>query len=100
MPRPGEENGVHYYFVTKQEMERMNSSGKFIEYVSLFGNNYGTSMDSIDRVTEQGKVCILDLEFEVGALVEGSRWSMSSVANISFNSKTLTGCGCSEKVCP
>lgn len=64
-PRIGEEHGVHYYFVSKQEMNKMNASGKFIEYVSLFGNDYGTSMDSIDRVTEQGKVCILDLEFEV-----------------------------------
>ena len=64
-PRPGEEHGVHYYFVTKPEMERMNAAGKFVEYVTLFGNNYGTSMDAIDSVTEQGKVCILDLEFEV-----------------------------------
>ena len=64
-PRLGEENGVHYYFVSRSEMHRLNASGKFIEHVTLFGNDYGTSMDSIDRVTEQGKVCILDLEFEV-----------------------------------
>ncbi len=46
-------------------MEKMNKQGKFIEYVTLFGNHYGTSMDSIDKVTEQGKVCVLDVEMEV-----------------------------------
>jgi guanylate kinase len=46
-------------------MESMIESGKFIEYVKLFGNYYGTSLNSIDKVTEEGKVCILDLEIEV-----------------------------------
>ena len=64
-PRAGEENGVHYHFVTKEEMSRMNDEGKFIEIVSLFGNMYGTSMDSVDKVTEEGKICIMDLELEV-----------------------------------
>lgn len=64
-PRAGEEHGVHYFFVSPKEMEHMNSQGFFLEYVKLFGNYYGTSMDSIDKVTEEGKVCILDLEFEV-----------------------------------
>ncbi len=39
--------------------------GKFLEYVTLFGHQYGYSTESIDKVTEQGKVCVLDLEFEV-----------------------------------
>ncbi|KAL2916048.1 hypothetical protein HK105_204472 [Polyrhizophydium stewartii] len=63
-PRPGEENGVHYHFVSRQEMERMNEEGKLIEVVSLFGNLYGTSMDAVDKVTEEGKICIMDLEIE------------------------------------
>ncbi|KAJ3275235.1 hypothetical protein HDV01_000962 [Terramyces sp. JEL0728] len=63
-PRPGEEHGVHYWFVSKKEMLQMNQEGKFIEMVTLFGNMYGTSMESIDRVTEQGKICILVLEYE------------------------------------
>lgn len=64
-PRPGEEHGVHYWFVSKDEMARMDREGKFIELVTLFGNQYGTCMESIDRITEQGKVCVLGLEFEV-----------------------------------
>ncbi|KAI8895704.1 P-loop containing nucleoside triphosphate hydrolase protein [Globomyces pollinis-pini] len=63
-PRPGEEHGVHYWFVTKREMEQLNAEGKFIQLAVLFGNSYGTSMESIDSVTEQGKICLMALEFE------------------------------------
>jgi guanylate kinase len=64
-PRPGEENGVHYHFIARGEMEKMVEDGKFIEVVTLFGYMYGTSMDAIDKVTEEGKVCVMDLEIEV-----------------------------------
>ncbi|KAI8610611.1 hypothetical protein BC830DRAFT_726444 [Chytriomyces sp. MP71] len=63
-PRIGEEQGTHYHFVTKKEMEAMIDEGKFAEVVTLFGYMYGTSMEAIDKVTEEGKVCIMDLEIE------------------------------------
>ncbi|KAJ3412442.1 hypothetical protein HDV05_000746 [Chytridiales sp. JEL 0842] len=63
-PRPGEENGVHYHFVQRSEMEEMVEEGKFVEVVQLFGYMYGTSMEAIDKVTEEGKVCVMDLEIE------------------------------------
>ncbi|KAJ3401527.1 guanylate kinase [Chytriomyces confervae] len=63
-PRIGEEQGTHYHFVTKHEMEAMIEEGKFAEVVTLFGYMYGTSMEAIDKVTEEGKVCIMDLEIE------------------------------------
>ena len=64
-PRAGEQNGVHYYFVTTEEMDRMNAECKFLEIVNIMGNQYGTSLDSIDSVTSQGKVCVLELDYEV-----------------------------------
>lgn len=64
-PRPGEENGVHYHFVKKQEMLEMIENGQFVEVVSFFGNWYGNSFDSIDKVALDGKICIMDLELEV-----------------------------------
>jgi guanylate kinase len=64
-PRFGEENGVHYHFVSKDEMLKMKEDKKFISIVSLFGNFYGTSIHSVDKVSQEGKVCILDLEIEV-----------------------------------
>jgi hypothetical protein len=53
-------------------MEHMINEGKFVELVTLFGNTYGTSMESIDRVTEQGKVCVMALEMEVEWIHVGS----------------------------
>lgn len=41
-PRPGEENGTHYHFTTKAEMEKDIKNGKFIEYAQFSGNLYGT----------------------------------------------------------
>jgi guanylate kinase len=63
-PRPGEEHGIHYYFVSKQDMENAIETGQFVETVNLFGHIYGTSFNSVDRVTEEGKVCLMDLEVE------------------------------------
>ncbi|KAJ3220200.1 hypothetical protein HDU67_005526 [Dinochytrium kinnereticum] len=63
-PRAGEEDGVHYHFVRRKEMEGMVEEGRFLEVVNLFGQLYGTSVDAIDRVTEEGKVCVMDLEIE------------------------------------
>lgn len=64
-PRGTEENGVHYHFVTKQEMEEEIENGSFVVTANLFGHTYGTSFKSIDKVTEEGKICVMDLETEV-----------------------------------
>ncbi|KAJ3337509.1 hypothetical protein HDU93_001002 [Gonapodya sp. JEL0774] len=63
-PRPGEEDGVHYRFVGKAEMEEMVEAGEFVESVTLFGNMYGTSVGEVDRVAEEGKVCVMSVEVE------------------------------------
>ncbi|TPX40507.1 guanylate kinase [Synchytrium endobioticum] len=63
-PRLGEENGVHYHFVDAEEMGGLDEAGAFVESVTLFGNQYGTSMSAIEKVTEEGKVCLMDLEIE------------------------------------
>ena len=41
-PRPGEENGKHYHFTTKEKMTKEIEEGKFIEYAQFSGNLYGT----------------------------------------------------------
>ena len=47
-PRPGEQHGVHYYFVTPPEFERMATAGAFLEHAEVFGNRYGTSRDAVE----------------------------------------------------
>ncbi|XP_014250479.1 guanylate kinase-like isoform X2 [Cimex lectularius] len=63
-PRPGEIDGLHYYFTTKEQIEEGIRHGKFLETASFSGNTYGTSIDSVQKVCDEGKVCILDIETE------------------------------------
>ena len=43
-PRPGEENGVHYHFVEKEDMKRQIERGEFVEFAEVHGNYYGTRL--------------------------------------------------------
>lgn len=63
-PRPGEEDGVHYHYVTFEYMEQAIKNGDFLESATFSGNMYGTSKKAVERVQENGKVCVLDIEIE------------------------------------
>ncbi|KAL4715137.1 hypothetical protein ACJJTC_012184 [Scirpophaga incertulas] len=59
-PRPMEENGQSYWFVSREEMERDAHAGRFLEYGEHNGHLYGTHLDSIRAVIKEGKMCVLD----------------------------------------
>ncbi|XP_045458714.1 protein PALS2 isoform X2 [Melitaea cinxia] len=59
-PRPLEENGTSYWFVSREEMERDAHAGRFLEYGEHNGHLYGTHLDSIRAVIKEGKMCVLD----------------------------------------
>ncbi|XP_008208488.1 guanylate kinase isoform X2 [Nasonia vitripennis] len=63
-PRPGEEDGKHYYFTTKEDMQKQIEQGEFIETATFSGNMYGTSKRAIEDVQRAGKICVLDIETE------------------------------------
>lgn len=65
--RPGEVNGREYWFLTDDEFDRHVEAGDFLEHVEFAGNRYGTLMSEIDRLHEQGRHVILELELN-GAL--------------------------------
>lgn len=58
-PRVKEENGVHYHFTNRDVMEEEIKAGKFLEYASVHGNLYGTSIEAVEAVADSGKVYIL-----------------------------------------
>ena len=64
-PRPGEIDGVNYYFVTKEQFEQMIAEDAFIEYDAHMDNYYGTPEAQLNEKLETGSV-ILDIE-PVGA---------------------------------
>ena len=65
--RPGEVDGVDYYFVSKEEFEKRIAEGKFLEYAEFVGNYYGTPLDKVEEQLSLGKEVILEIEVD-GAL--------------------------------
>ena len=63
-PRPGEINGTHYNFVSVDEIQTEIAEGKFLEYAEVHGNYYGTSLQAVETVQRQGKLCILDIDVQ------------------------------------
>lgn len=66
-PRAGEEDGVHYFFKTKEEFENMIEHGQLLEYASYVGNYYGTPKSFVDSKMAEGTDVILEIEIQ-GAL--------------------------------
>lgn len=60
--RPGEQDGVHYWFLTREEFAEKIAAGEFLEWVDYVGNLYGTLDSEIDRLREQGRAPLLELE--------------------------------------
>ncbi|XP_006614003.1 guanylate kinase isoform X1 [Apis dorsata] len=63
-PRPGEEDGKHYHFTTKEKMQKQIEQDEFIETAIFSGNMYGTSKRAVEEVQQMGKVCVLDIEIQ------------------------------------
>lgn len=60
-PRPGEEHGVQYYFVTTEQFKEMIRKGEFLEYDAHMGNLYGTPKFQVDEKRKEGHL-LLDIE--------------------------------------
>ena len=63
-PRPGEVDGVNYYFVSREEFRRRIDAGDMLEYTEYCGNYYGTPKKEALEVLESGKNLILEIEVE------------------------------------
>ncbi|OWF36413.1 MAGUK p55 subfamily member 2 [Mizuhopecten yessoensis] len=59
--RDGEVNGKGYFFTDRETMEDDIKAGLYLEYGEYNGNLYGTKIDSINHVTNAGKMCVLDV---------------------------------------
>jgi guanylate kinase len=61
--RPGEIDGVHYWFITEAEFDRRLADGDFLEYhVFPWGQRSGTLLWELDRIAEEGDIPLLELE--------------------------------------
>lgn len=66
-PRPGEEEGKEYFFVSREAFEEKIAQDGLVEYASYCGNYYGTPREYVEKQLEKGKDVILEIEIQ-GAL--------------------------------
>ena len=71
-PRPGEQDGVHYYFISKERFEELIAQDAFIEYDNHAKNYYGTPVAQLQEKLDKGHV-ILDIEPAGAGIVRGKR---------------------------
>lgn len=63
-PRPGETDGVNYYFKTREEFADMVDKGAFLEHAEYAGNCYGTPRGPVEELLDTGRTVILDIEVQ------------------------------------
>jgi guanylate kinase len=64
-PRPGEEDGVDYWFLTPEEFEERLQAGDFLEHAEYAGNRYGTLRSELERPAKDGSGEIRGLVLEI-----------------------------------
>ena len=63
-PREGEIDGVHYFFKTREEFEHMIENNQLLEHAEFVGNYYGTPVDWVNKILDEGKDVILEIEVQ------------------------------------
>ena len=61
-PRPGEVDGVDYYFVSNEEFDKNIENGNLLEWAEFVGNRYGTPKDKVEKMREEGKNVLLEID--------------------------------------
>ncbi len=79
--RVGEEDGVDYFFVTKESFEEDIKAGNFLEYAQVHGNYYGTSLKPVRDALDAGKLVIFDIDIQGHRLV---RAKMNDITTSAF----------------
>jgi guanylate kinase len=72
-PRPGEQDGVDYHFLTREEFDRRVSEGDFVEHADYAGRSYGTLRSELEERVRAGTPIVLEIE------VQGARQVRASV---------------------
>lgn len=63
-PRAGEQDGVDYLFVEKEDFEKAIEHGELLEWAEFVGNYYGTPMSQVEKLRNEGKNVLLEIEVQ------------------------------------
>lgn len=62
--RPGEEDGVHYHFISQERFDDMTKTGALLEYARVFGKSYGTPREPVEKTLESGRDVVCDVDWQ------------------------------------
>lgn len=88
-PRPGEAEGVNYYYVTREKFEQMMENGEILEHTEYAGNYYGTPVSEVEKCLGAGRDIILEIEVEGAAQIKSIRPDAVTVMLIPPDAATL-----------
>ncbi|MFF1835837.1 guanylate kinase [Streptomyces sp. NPDC058231] len=71
-PRPGERNGVHYFFVDNDEFDKLIANGELLEWAEFAGNRYGTPRRAVLERLDSGEPVLLEIDLQGARLVRQS----------------------------
>ncbi|MBC9207293.1 guanylate kinase [Roseomonas aerophila] len=63
-PRPGEQEGVHYFFREREEFQRMIDAGELLEWAEVFGRFYGTPRAAVEQALAAGRDVLFDIDWQ------------------------------------
>ena len=69
-PRPGEQEGKDYFFVSRETFDKMVEEGELLEHATFVGNSYGTPKSQVMQRLEDGITVVLDIEVQGAAQVK------------------------------
>ncbi len=71
-PRPGETEGVEYFFKSKEDFAALVASGGMLEHAEVFGNFYGTPKGPVEAASAEGRDTLFDIDWQGGQQVRNS----------------------------
>lgn len=71
-PRPGEEDGVHYHFLTEDHFKRDVAEGEMLEHAHVFGNFYGSPKGPVQTAIDGGEDVLFDIDWQGAQQIRNS----------------------------
>lgn len=72
--RPGEKDGVDYHFISEEEFQKAVANGEFLEHTSFVRHNYGTPKAAVEKLRNEGKNVLLEIEVKGAQQVIEKCW--------------------------
>jgi guanylate kinase len=89
--RPGEVDGVDYYFVDEEKFDKMLVSKGFLEHARVYGHRYGTSRAAVEEIVSRGLDAVLEIDVQGGRSVKAAVPEAVLVGVLPPDQETLRG---------